>query len=262
MYNNHQNKEEVITVANGSDSFDNTRNDIKARVGFARGVNGINNELIESHLAEMDAFVASLKDRTEQYVKRAMEKAKTGPSSVELEIGGPIGQVYPLYPWWNLLIVGPFQTTGGVQLLPRKILRPGTSLIWALLWRNPAPIDWVAGNPSAAEIMNGRDFSLWAEMINLTNVTDGPDIQIVGSFSVGNYLDAYALYFNPPTPVQGKPDLYEVNVTLDITEDSQPMAGFATWVFDLDTEPGFLGLPTVPAHWHYEKPMRFLVYEV
>jgi hypothetical protein len=262
------NRIEEIVVTNGGNG---SRSSIKAetakseRVGYARGIQKLPEELVERYLAKMDAYVDSLVDRTNQYVNKALEKAKKGPSEIELELGEPISPVFPPYPWWNLMVVGPFQGLGSPPegpFLPNKIIQYSAypAFLWTILWRNPAPIDWVFGNPSAAQVMNGRDFSLWAEMINLTNVSNGPDIHIAGSFSVGGFIDARLLFFHPPQPQQGKPDLYEVNVTLDVTEDSQPMAGFATWVYDLDVEPLFLTRPAIWPHWHYERPMRFLVY--
>lgn len=233
------------------------------RVAYASSTSRLPAELIERHLSKMDAFVDTLVDRTNQYVNNAIEKSKKGPSAVELEIAAPIGPVFPLYPWWNLLVVGPFQGLGlppAGPFLPNKVIQAAPTFIWTILWRNPAPIDWVFGNPSAAQVMNGRNYSLWAEMINLTNVTNGPDINIAGTFAVGGFMDAQLLVFTPPTPPQGKPDLYELNVTVDVTAGAQPMAGFASWVLDLDTEPAFLNRPLMGPQWQYERPVRFMVY--
>lgn len=257
---------EELVVRNGLTGQAEVRNEhaeLIERVGIARGTPEVPRELIERQLAQLEAYARTLEERTSAYVQKAMDLARKGPSGVSTELAEPIGPIFPQYPWWNLFVVGPFQPLGlpaGGPFLPHKIVQPSFMFIWCVIWRNPAPIDWVFGNPSAAQIMNGREYTLVAQMMNLSNVTNGPDIVLNSSFSVGGIIDAHLLVYYPPTPPQGRPDLYECNITVDTTEDAQPMAAFGTWLYDIDSEPGFLFYPTVYPQYHHERPMRFLVY--
>ncbi len=257
---------EEVTVRNGGTAIDtevSAGTELENRVGIAEGTPRIPKELIERQMAQLEAFAEELKQRTDEYVRKAMEDARSKPGEVNMEIAEPIGPTRPLYPWWDVYVVGPFQPIGYPPhgpFLPHKIVQPGYVFLWAVIWRNPAPIDWIYGNPSAAQIMNGRRYMLNCELLNLSTVTNGPDVHVAGAFTVGGYIDFHLLVVRLPRPPQGRPHLYECNVTVDTSEDAQPMAAFATWVYDLDREPAFLHRPYVRQHWHHEQPMRFLVY--
>jgi hypothetical protein len=56
------------------------------------------------------------------------------------------------------------------------------------------------------------------------------------------------------------PALIEANVTVEVTDPAQPYAAFATNFFDIDYDPGFLGIPATSAGWQNELPNRYLLY--
>src|SRR6266542_2693191 len=95
------------------------------------------------------------------------------------------------YPWWNILV----------------------------LWRNPVPLPG-GPNPSAAQIMASYQWEVHGETINLSEVTNGPDLApATGTFGPG-FIDAFVMPIPPgtfPVPAQGRPLLYELNFVMDIT---------------------------------------------
>lgn len=215
---------------------------------------------------EMDKYEKALVERTEAYVKKAMQASKKGPGP---EYAGPVsGPSWLPYPWWNLFLIGPIQVVGtppGGPFLPSKVINvENEAWMIAGLWRNPGPINWVPGTPSACQTMNGRDYQINFEVVNLTSVLQGPDLaSISGTFpNAPRCLQLFAVPIrNYPTPAEGKPDLYHLYGTVDIVGTAeQPMAGSASWILDPDTEPAWLFFPTRGPHWHYEEPAQFLVY--
>ena len=215
---------------------------------------------------QKEAYAQMFKDRTEAYVKKALELARTGPGP---EYAGlTSGPTWLPYPWWNLLMIGPIQISGappGGPFAPSKVLTPDNPA-WMIvgLWRNPAPINWTAGTPSACQVMNGRDYQINFELVNLTSVTDGPDLTpITGTLPNAPECTQWFIVGieNLPRPAQGKPDLYNIYGTVDIIGSSdQPMAGAASWILDVDTEPAWMLMPGVGPHWHYDAPAQFLCY--
>jgi len=172
------------------------------------------------------------------------------------------------YPWWDILVVGPIQAVApGGPFRPSKILRVGEdAYVLVILWRNPVPLPG-GPNPSAAQIMASYEWEVRGETINLSDVTNGPDLDPVsGTFGAG-FVDAFLMTIEsgtfPVPPTEGRPLLFELNFVMDIKgvgPGLPPFAGYATWVLDLDAEPPFLGLPGVPAGPEHDVPMRFLVY--
>ena len=129
-----------------------------------------------------DDYVETFKVRSEAYVKKSMELKTRGPEGLELAepITGPILPWWPLYPWWNLFLIGPIQIPGPPHIgpfRPSKIITHGNpAYMIALVWRNPAPVNWLPG-PSACQLMNGRKFQINFELVNLTHVTGGIDLK-------------------------------------------------------------------------------------
>ena len=239
---------------------------------------------VEQHARTiMAAWAAKMKRRTRLYVKQARELVR----SEKLELAGPITQTTPPYPWWNLLIAGPYQPdpAGGGPYMPHKIFEPSEqAFLIGGLWLNPEPINWSPAGPSAAELMAGYDLTIRFETINLTTVQKGPSPGSVNMNPIFGWPDGdpdfktFRVDLGPnifPLPPQGQPYLYELNVTADVTGPApQSMAGFATWVFDPDEEPSVWPPPTLPSdfppaewllwwwpqHWQFERPIRLLVY--
>jgi hypothetical protein len=208
---------------------------------------------------ELDDWVASLTERTMSYVRTTQRIARGAqPEAGEPWIPGP-----PPYLFWDMLVAGPYQIfhSGTGPYRPSKIIRDGEfAFMLGVLWRNPGSL---GGGPSAAELMNSRDFRINFELMNLTTVSNAILPGINGTFAdyPTNFLTPFILPFMPSNPSgEGHPDLYEMNVTCDLTSGAQSMAAFATWVYDPDTEPGFLFRPTMTQGWEHERPIRFMVY--
>jgi hypothetical protein len=188
------------------------------------------------------------------------------------------------YTWWNLLLAGPFQAPQvGGPFLPSKVIRAGEpAFMLAVIRRNPNPIP--ATLISAATLMRPLEYTLRLETMNLTNVANGPDFgPIVNTFAndVFGFLNLHVIPINFPAPPQGRPNLYEANMVVDISGpvSGMPFAGYNTWILDPDTEPaigsptGFFvfspnlgglvfvpGLPSGGGGLQHDVPARFLVY--
>jgi hypothetical protein len=255
----------------------------------------------EKHAEAMgQAWEAKLLAQTQQYTRHAMELARTlrlsgGDGTEEPELAEPIALPpgLPPYPWWNVLLAGPFQP--GIApapslppgpYLPHKIIAFNEpSFMIAAAWRNPAGIDWNGTNPSASVVMGAFNLSISFETVNLTSVTNGPDFGPFTFAPLGpGVVNRWILPFPPntfPAPLQGRPNLYEMNMTADVSGPiaGLPFAGFATWVYDPDREPPIwpppLPFPLPPPwppippqpwfwsslpHWQFERPARFMVY--
>lgn len=234
-----------------------------------------------------EAWMMKLKKRNEQ-AKEFARRAKSLARSEELEIALPIsGTAAAPYVWWNLLLAGPFQPlAAGGPFLPHKIIRAGEpAFMLAVMWRNPNGIDDNPLNPSAATVMAPLQYTLWCQTVNLTQVANGPDLgPINAAFGAGifGFLNLHILPINfPPfpTPPEGTPNLYEMNLTVDITTPGQPYAGYSTWVLDPDNEPafgqafavywdpsiGWVSVPSLPGAANglqHDIPARFLVHTV
>jgi len=213
-----------------------------------------------------DAYSAKIKDLTNSYMENCLQLHKDGPPSPEL--AEPTTLSWPLYPWWNIFLIGPIQYVGPPHVgpfMPSKIIsHKNRAFMVACVWRNPGPIGWSLGSPSACQVMNGRKFQINFEVVDLTNVSGGPDLEKVED-TFHNAPDCLQCYVreikNFPEPDQGRPNLYNLYATIDITEAEQPMAGFATWVLDLDSEPHWMWFPRVRPEWQYDQPAQFMVYK-
>lgn len=227
----------------------------------------------------LDAWVAKLKEQTREYTRVAMAQAARKPEAlaqggVQAELAGPISTapLLPTYAWFDLFCAGPFQFAPGAAFLPHKVIQVTEfAFMLGVLWRNPAPINFIPGNPTAAAMMAALNFSAWFEGINLTNVTNGPDF---GPFPQpqpgpigGGFINTFFAIMPPgtfPAPPQGRPHLYELNMTVDVTGPgivpaTLPFSGFATWQFDPDTTPPTL-LPGTAPTFKQDVPCRFLVH--
>jgi hypothetical protein len=265
----------------------------KAAAAFTR-------DEVEKHVEALEqAWEAKLVAQTQQYTRRAEELARMRGTdgTEEPEIAEPISLPpgLPPYPWWNVLLAGPFQP--GIApdpslppgpYLPHKIIAVNEpSFMIAAIWRNPAGIDWNGTNPSAANVMSAFNLSISFETCNLTSCTNGPDFGPFEFAPLGPGVVTWVRLIFPagtfPVPAQGRPNLYEMNMTADVSGPvaGLPFAGFATWVYDPDLEPPIwpprLPFPHPlpppwppippqvflwwsPPHWQFERPARFMVY--
>ena len=208
-----------------------------------------------------NAWEAKLNEYSKTLQKRALAQQR---DDVAEEIAGPITPVG--YQWWNLLLAGPYQAITNPPFLPHKIIQnTQNAFMLVALWRNP--VDVVPGL-SACNLMTGWTFTVNLETINLTSVSNGPDLPAGGltaAFPGGSCTNVFVVpmpagTFNPV--VQGKPNLFEINATVDIVapNPTAPFAGYSTWLYDPDFEPPFLGRPGVMPGFQYDTPARFLVY--
>lgn len=209
-------------------------------------------EIQEEAREFMDNYSEYLLSRTELYMERLA--AQRGP---RIEIGEPTlpsGYVY-----WDLVTISPIQFIGSPPFLPNKIIAAGElALLLAVLFINPAPAN---GGPSATTVLGGRSFRIRFELIDLTNVTNGPDFTFTGLFPpIAPVISFFPVFFFPPDPGLN-PQLLEVNVTADITNFGQPFAAFATHHLDIDSEPPFLIVPPVPPELQHDIPLRCMVYK-
>lgn len=230
---------------------------------------------VEKHAQVItDAWVSQLKEQTRVYTRQIMMQAAQIPQAGE----GPetafwSGPAATPYSWFDLLMAGPFQLIAGTGAFqPHKVIQVNDwAFLLGALWRNPAPINNIPSNPSAAALTAAYSFSVCFEGVNLTNVTNGPDflpsIPLPTPIGGGPVNGFFALIppATFPAPLEGKPDLYEINLTADVTGPGAvtaalPFSGFATWMLDPDLEPPFLSRTGQPAHWHYDTPIRFLVH--
>lgn len=231
----------------------------------------------------MEAWAARLKFDTDQFGKKASsiaariaQEAKMGQSGVAKAATGPVTGVPP-YPWWDIVIAGPFQTppAPGGPFLPNKIFVPNEpAFCIGAVWLNPFPINWAPAGPSSAVVMNAFNLTINFSIINLVAVTAGPNPASVimaplggWPFSPFPWLHLFFLPLGPgifPMPLEGQPVLYEMNVTADVAGPvpGLPFAGFCTWVFDPDFEPATWppAIPPVVPGWQYDIPMRFMTY--
>jgi len=239
---------------------------------------------LEDGLKEiMAAYDQTLAKSTEVYQAQVAELEANAQKALKQAgtlIADPISSFFGIpYPWWNLLVLGPFQRVAPLgPFRPSKIIRHGEpAYMIAALWRNPRALPG-GPNPSAAQIMASFRYQVRGEVINLTNVTDGPDFRpITGTFGAG-FTNIHTLRLPPlPAPVDGRPNLYEVNFTMDILSPAAglpPFAGYSTWVYDPDHEPPFVfprvilpdgriitvRVPGANGGLEHDTPARFLVY--
>ncbi|MEZ4658903.1 MAG: hypothetical protein R2911_15160 [Caldilineaceae bacterium] len=214
-------------------------------------------------------------------------EAEMQEEGVAEAVAGPTTRVrgHRPYMWWNIVVAGPFQRARrNGPFLPAKIFQNSEpAFIVGGIWMNRNPINWAPTGPSAASIMAAFNMRIRFETMNLTTVTDGPDPAPVDMNPIHaapgrSYFKTFYRQIGRghfPAPPNGHPNLYELNVTADITETApQEFAGFSTWVYDPDLEPPFyappfgrFGLrvpggrrPAVHPGWQYDVPMRFMVY--
>ena len=215
----------------------------------------------------IDQWKPMLEDQSAKYTQEATEMANQ-PAGQGL---GKITTVTVPYPWFDVLLIGPFQ---GPAKQPSRIIEAGDpAFLVGAIWRNPAPINWappMSGTPSAAVMMAPLDFRLRVETVNLTDVMDGPDF---GPFNFAP-IDAvpnptfFVIPLTFPAPPQGKPTLYDMYLTADVSGPvgGMPFAGWATWVFDPNYAPPTWappgpGLPPVAPGLRYDRPVRVEVYK-
>jgi hypothetical protein len=189
------------------------------------------------------------------YVDRVAEQGEAAPG---LEAGTvTVGSYVGL----DILAYSPIQSIGPPPYQPHKIIAGGEqATIWAALFVNPA-VDIPQGFAVPATVqLGGRGFRVRCEQIDLSNLTGGPDFTFQGTFSSpAPSLTWIPFTFTAPDP-GANPRLMEANITVDVTDMAQPWAAFATWHFDIDSEPPVQWVPGTPPELQHDIPMRYLIY--
>jgi hypothetical protein len=197
-----------------------------------------------------------LTSRVEKYVDRV--DAARSETALGLEAGAvTVGPYVGL----DILAYSPIQSIGPPPYAPHKIIAGGEqATIWAALFVNPA-VDIPNGFAIPATVqLSGRGFRVRCEQVDLTNLTGGPDFTYQAIFtSPAPSLTWIPFTFTAADPGVN-PRLIEANITVDITDMAQPWAAFATWHFDIDSEPPFLWVPGGPSELQHDIPMRYLIY--
>lgn len=222
-------------------------------------VEGASNKIPEHIQDRVDAWLENYKgylvERTEEYLYRSAARQDT-LHRVAPEAGEP---VHMNYVYWDMMMIGPIQFSSLPPYRPSKIVGSDEfAMLFGVLFVNPA-VDIFNPIP-ATNILGGRGFRVRFEQINLSDVSNGPDITFTGTFpAVAPVITFFPVVLptNNPGP---NPRLMEVNCTADITNANQPFAVFGTWHLDIDTQPSWLSIPGTSPNLEHDVPMRYLVY--
>jgi hypothetical protein len=154
------------------------------------------------------------------------------------------------YQFFDLIAVGPFQFVGSGPFRPNRIIRAGElAFLVAAVWRNPTPLGFTPGNPSAADVMAGQSFVIRGQTVNVNDVVNGPDLGPVnGTFGAGFTDFFFLLIPSVPAPPDGSPRLLDITLTIDVRSVASglpPFAGYASQWLQLDQEPPFV-FPFIP----------------
>jgi len=214
----------------------------------------------------------NLARQTDSFAAYAAERARSRGQSDASGLAGPINLPAgtPPYPWWDMILYGPFQVLGGGAsgpFSPSKVVQAGEfAYMIGVLWRNPAPINWAPPGPSSSLLTAAWNFRVNFPTFNLTTGSAGPNLGFYDFNPIGTYpFTAFIVPLTPLTnvaPPDGSPYLYEINMISDVDGPvaGMPFAGYATWVVDPDFEPPFISLPPVAPALQHDVPARVLVY--
>jgi hypothetical protein len=158
----------------------------------------------------------------------------------------------------DVLAFSPIQQITFPPYEPSRIIAAGEqAIIWALVFINPT-VDVAQGFAVPATVqLGGRDMRVRLEQVNLSDVTDGPDLTFAFTLPSPAPTLIWLPFVLTPGDPGNDPDLFEANVTVDIVDPVQPYAAFATHHVSVDADPLFL----VPGNQLLNNiPMRYLVY--
>jgi len=183
-----------------------------------------------------------------------LERAQQNPTR---EIAEPLGE-------WDLVAIGPIQPGAGLfpgppPYLPHQIIRVGEVAYVVTILYSPRLYHFCL--PYEVEYCTG-DLCEWKKGPPYLNVKHQ------GYFSSRTPFAIDVLGFR----AQDAGCIFEMNICArilchnnDPRDPQPPFAGFARRIFDLDPELPFPFFPAtrnfIPAHWQFDQPIRFMVYE-
>lgn len=212
-------------------------------------------------------YMANALSNTEKYLQR-LEAAQMGKAWSN---GAGLGEVtttsgaFP-YVSFDIVAAAPVQfiPVNGPPYAPNRIAAAGElMLLQALLFINPVPCTSCGFAVQPTVILGGNSIAVRFEQLNITAGTALPPITLSGVLPAvaPALISVAALIVAPPVL---RPNLFELNVTADITTPAKPFAAFATWHQDTDAEfPWFQGgtfPPALAPQFEHDIPVRYLVY--
>ncbi|MFC3743740.1 hypothetical protein [Paractinoplanes deccanensis] len=199
-----------------------------------------------------DVYRAQIKQIKSQAQTQRTSAARNGQSQGDTsELTEPTAVFGGVpYQFFDMIAVGPFQPIGGPPFRPNRIIRAGErAFLIAAIWRNPAPLAFTMGNPSAADVMAGQPYVIRGQTVNVNDVANGPDLGPVNGTFGGGFVDFHVLRIPAvPAPPDGAPRLLDITLTIDVRSVASglpPFAGYASQWLQLDTEPPFV-FPSIP----------------
>jgi len=199
-------------------------------------------------------YLAKLTDKTNERLAQLGTNGNGSNGGIEPHIGEPMVGSYVAF---DVAATSPIQIIGLPPYQPGKVIAAGEpAYLVAFMFVNPvAGPPWGPVPPTVQ--LGWRHWRLSLDLMNVTDLTHTILAQ-TGTYPANAPALSYAI-FTLPTPNPGAdPDVYEANVTFDISDPGQPYAAFATNFLDLDEDPGFV---FVPPGWRHELPNRYLVYD-
>lgn len=194
---------------------------------------------------------ADVKVRVDAMVKAALDEAMTRPVPEVAEIHG----------YWNLYAYGPIQP---LQIegpfSPHQVIKINeAAYVVTVLALNPFLI--LEGGISAAHVLSDFElpYVISYQTANLSTwALSGPSGVHNGNLQSGQFWYTDVLEFTAQ-----QEGLFEMNILARLLGAVQPgtaphFAGFARWIGDLDPE-ALWPVDGVPI-WHFELPVKFMVY--
>ena len=185
---------------------------------------------------------------------------------VENLIGGdralttPKPEVAEITDWWNLFAYGPIQPilVDG-PFAPHQVIKLGeTAYVVSVLALN-TDLE-LPGGITAAHILS--DFALPYEIKYQTANLSTWALSEIGGTHTGNLIPGQSWYTDILEFTPTQEGLYEMNVLVRLLGAFPPgkathFGGFAHWIGDLDPEALW---PVEMPIWHFELPIKFMVY--
>jgi hypothetical protein len=185
--------------------------------------------------ADIKARAAEAAKMYEQKVRDGLDRRAEARLQAQLR-GANLGEpVVGPYVAFDLLALTPIQFGGPPPYQPSRILAGGElAVIFAFLFVNPT-VDIPNGFAIPPTVqLSSRTYRVNMEQINLTDVTNGPDMHKQDVFGApADSVTTLAFWFTAPQPAQD-PLLMEANFTADIVGAAQPYAAFASTIIDVD----------------------------